>query len=467
MFLNIDKRNPAAEAIVDGDGLRITYGDLCSFANLFAQKVASRELIFVISENCGGACAGYVAALSNGIVPLMLTHTLNKDLLFNLMDTYHPAYLWAPEGYELGRESETVFTYWGYKLMKTGMTSPAMAPELALLLPTSGSTGSPKLVRHKLENVEASARAVSTAFAFNENSRGMVSLPLNFTQGLNVATSHLYVGGTALMTKATITMREFWNFFKAEKAESFTGVPYSYEVLDKLRFFRMDLPHLKIINQGGGRMPDTLFTKCTTYAAETGRKFVATYGSTETTSRMAYLPAEVAAEKIGSIGKALPGYRIELRDADGNLITKANEDGEIIFHGANVTLGYAETAEDLTKGDERCGVYATGDLAHYDEDGYLYVVGRKARFLKLFGYRVSLDSMERRIKAQLGIACACAGTDKQMVVFVEREDVADDVMKILMETTNLHKQAFAVKYIESIPKNDSGKTMYSALNKLI
>ena len=467
MFLNIDKRDPVSEAIVDGDGLRITYGDLLSFTELFAQKVASRELIFVITENCGGACAGYVAALSNGIVPLMLSHTLNKELLSDLMQTYHPAYLWAPADYEMEQDYPTEFTYWGYKLMNTGFTSPAMAPELALLLPTSGSTGSPKLVRHKLENVEASARAVSSAFAFNENSRGMVSLPLNFTQGLNVATSHLYVGGTALMTKATITMREFWNFFKAEHAESFTGVPYSYEVLDKLRFFRMDLPDLKIINQGGGRMPDTLFTKCTTYATDTGRKFIATYGSTETTSRMAYLPAEVAAEKIGSIGKALPGYRIELKDADGNLITNANEDGEIVFYGANVTLGYAESAADLTKGDERCGVYATGDLAHYDEDGYLYVVGRKARFLKLFGYRVSLDSMERRIKASLGIACACTGTDKRMTVFVEREDVADDVMKILMETTNLHKQAFAVQFIENIPKNDSGKILYSALNKLL
>lgn len=467
MFLNIEKRDPRSEAIVDGDGLRVTYGDLCSFAEVFAGQVAPRDLIFIISENCAGACAGYVAALSKGIVPLMLSHTLNKELLTNLMETYHPAYLWAPAGYEAELPCQVTFTYWGYQLMKTGFTSPAMAPELALLLPTSGSTGSPKLVRHTLQNVEASAKAVSTAFAFNENSRGMVSLPLNFTQGLNVTTSHLYVGGTALMTKATITMRDFWNFFKAEKAESFTGVPYSYEVLDKLRFFRMDLPHLKIINQGGGRMPDTLFTKCVTYAAETGRKFIATYGSTETTSRMAYLPAEVAAEKIGSIGKALPGYKIELVDADGKLITNPNEDGEIIFHGANVTMGYAESAEDLCKGDERGGVYATGDLAHYDEDGYLYVVGRKARFLKLFGYRVSLDSMERRIKASLGIACACTGTDKKMTVFVEREDVAEDVMKILMETTNLHKQAFAVQYIESIPKNDSGKTLYSALLKLL
>lgn len=466
MFLNLDKKAPHTEAVVDGDGLRLTYGDLLGFCGTFAGHVSPRELIFIISENAAGSCAGYVAAMANGIVPLMLTRTLQQELLDNLIEVYHPAYLWVPEDYKANQNYACLFSQWHYKLLKTGLQSPMLAPELALLLPTSGSTGSPKLVRHSLNNVEANAKAVATAFEMDEHSRGMVSLPLNFTQGLNVATSHLYAGGTALMTKATLTMSEFWTFFRGEHAQSFTGVPYSYELLDKLRFFRMNLPDLKIINQGGGRMTDELFTKCATYAKETGRKFIPTYGSTETTSRMSYLPADISGSKIGSIGRPLPGCRMQLLDDNGTEITQPGVDGEIVFSGPNVTLGYAEKAEDLTKGDERGGVYATGDLAHVDEDGCFYIVGRKSRFLKLFGYRISLDSLERLIKTNLKIACACTGTDKCLKVFIEKVDAADTVLDLLLETTGLHKQAFAVRTIDSIPKNESGKTLYSALNQI-
>lgn len=466
MFLDLDHKNPLAEAVVDGDGICITYKELRDFCGEFSRQIGDRALIFILSENVAGSCAGYVAALDGGMVPLMLTASLQADLLQNLIDTYHPSYLWAPRGFGGKEEHVPVFEKWDYQLLSTGHKSPAMAQELALLLPTSGSTGSPKLVRHTLDNVVANARAVAEAFKLGKDSRGMVSLPLNFTQGLNVATSHLYVGGTVLVTRATLTQREFWDFFKEQRAESFTGVPYSYELLDKLRFFKMDLPYLKIINQGGGRMTDELFLKCARYAKESGRQFIATYGSTETTSRMAYLPGEMAESKVGSIGRALPGCEMQLMDDGGNEILTPGVDGEIIFKGPNVTMGYAETAEDLMKGDERQGVYATGDLARFDKDGCFYIVGRKSRFLKLFGYRVSLDSIERHIKTSMGIACACTGSDQCMKVFVEQENKLEEVLQLLTQTTGLHKQAFAVRVIDSIPKNESGKTMYSALNQL-
>ena len=246
-----------------------------------------------------------------------------------------------------------------------------------------------------------------------------------------------------------------------------TCVPYSIELLEKLRFFRMDLPDFQILNQGGGRLPDKTFMLCADYAEKTGRKFIATYGSTETTSRMAYLPAELASRKCGSIGKALPECSLTLIDDSGNVIDQPNEVGEIIFKGPNVTLGYAESGADLIKGDERHGQYATGDLAYFDEDGCFFIVGRKKRFLKIFGYRISLDETERMLKDHFHIECACVGNDKKMSVFTTAENREEEIIQYLSEKTNLHRMAFEVRFIETIPKNDTGKTQYKELESMI
>ena len=463
MFLHLDEKDPHIEAVVDGDGHRVTYGELLSFSNEFYTAVGHRCLLAVLTENTVGACAGYVASMISGIVPLMLSHTLTPEVLSSLFETYHPSFLWVPETIVGNYSYPVCFSKYGYALLRTEYSPYPMADQLALLLPTSGSTGSPKLVRHTLENVESNAAAVAGVFDLSPSSRGMVSLPLNFTQGLNVATSHLFAGGTVLLTRATLTEKAFWSFFRSEKAESFTGVPYSYELLSRLRFFRMDLPALKIINQGGGRMPDELFEQCAQYAADTGRKFIATYGSTETTSRMAYLPAELALSKRGSIGRPLPGRSIVLLDEEGNEVSGTNEVGEIVYHGPNVTLGYATCAQDLMNGDERHGVYATGDMAWRDEDGCYYIVGRKSRFLKLYGYRVGLDESERLIKGQLSIECACVGDDRQMRIYVTDPGKEEEIISLMSEHISVPRTAFSVIHIDHIPKNDAGKTQYKEL----
>lgn len=465
MFLHIDKKAPDSLAIIDSDGYRLTYGELCAFSKEFYSHVNERCIIMIITENCAGACAGYVAAMSYNCVPMMLSHTLSKDAINVFVATYQPSFFWCPSGDRELFGGTAVFEAYGYVLLQTCCEPTPMADELALLLPTSGSTGSPKLVRHRMSNVESNAQAVSQVFEMNEDSVGMVSLPLNFTQGLNVASSHLYGGGTCLLTKYTLTDKGFWQFFREEKAQSFTGVPYSYEVLNRLRFFRMNLPDLKVINEGGGRMSDELFHTCAAYAKDTGRKFIATYGSTETTSRMTYLPAEFAFDKTGSIGIPLPGRTITLVDDDGNEVIEPRMVGEIIYRGSNVTLGYAEKREDLLLGDMCNGVYATGDLAYRDEDGCYYIVGRKNRFLKLYGYRIGLDETERLIKGKFAIDCACVGTDKKMIIYITDAGRKDDIAALVCENFTIPFNSFEIRAIDVLPKNDAGKTRYTLLDK--
>ena len=200
------------------------------------------------------------------------------------------------------------------------------------------------------------------------------------------------------------------------------------------------------------------------YFRDTGKRWIATYGQSEGTARMAYLPAEYAISKCGSIGRAVPNAELSLIDSDGNVIEGSHTEGEMCYRGKNVTMGYARSREDLLLGDERNGFMRTGDLAYRDEDGCYYIVGRMGRFLKLFGMRIGLDECEQIIKGKYPIECACVGTDDKMTVYLTDEKYAVAVKEVLVEKTKLVASAFEVKVIADIPKNEAGKILYSKLN---
>lgn len=467
MFLNIDKRDSDNLAIIDNLGTKMTYGQLKEFSEEFYSIIRKRTLVFFLCQNSAAPLAAYVSCLDNRVVPLLVSAHMDKEMLNDLIHKYHPEYLWIPNELSAQFNFPSIYTNMGYSLLKTDLPCFPLYDDLSLLLTTSGSTGSAKFVRHSYTNVIANAQNVASVFELDENENGMVSLPLQFTQGLNVATSHLLSGATVLVTTDNLIQKEFWEFFKKYEATSMTCVPYSIELLERIRFFRMDLPAFKVLNQGGGRLPDKTFMKCAEYAQSTGRKFIPTYGSTETTSRMAYLPADMALKKCGSIGKPLPNCHIDLIDDEGSLIKQEHCVGEIVFKGPNVTLGYAECGEDLAKGDERHGVYHTGDLAYFDQDGCYFIVGRKKRFLKIFGYRVSLDETERLIKDQFHIECACVGTDKKLVVFVTQDGLDTEIVQFLSNKMGLHYSAFEVRTEPVIPKNDTGKVQYRVLEEML
>lgn len=466
MILNLDRQPSEALAAIDSDGNTISYGELVSFSGTLKSVMPARSLVFMMTENNAGGIAWVMALLGSRNVPLILNAHTEEELFKNMMDIYMPAYLCVPADSVLRGQFTVVYESYGYSLLSTGNDACGLHDDLSHLLPTSGSTGSPKLVRHKYENIEAAALNISTFFELTSDDRPLLVLPLYYTMGLSVVFSHLYVGATVLITNRNMTDRIFWSFMKEQKATSFTGVPYSYEILNLMRFFRMDLPDLKILTQGGGKMPKALNLKFAEYCRDNGKKWIATYGQSEGTARMAWLPAEYAISKVGSIGMAVPNGELSLVDMDGNLITEADVQGEMCYRGKNVTMGYARKREDLLLGDERNGYMKTGDLAYRDKDGCYYIVGRMGRFLKLYGMRIGLDECEQIIKAKYPIECACAGTDEKMYVYITDAAIADGVKDELVAKTKLVATAFEIRVIPAIPKNEAGKILYSKLNEL-
>lgn len=456
-------------AVVTEEGQKVSYGTLAVYCDELAKNISKRCLVFNLCTNTIGSLVGYVGFLNAKIVPLMLDSHLDKDLLDNFLTIYKPDYLWVPNDKVEAFSFELIYSDLDYSLLKTPYNQTfAMSDELALLLTTSGSTGSPKLVRQSYKNIQANTESIIEYLALNETECPITTLPMNYTYGISIINSHLWVGASVILTDKTLMQKEFWQQLKRFDATSFGGVPYTYEMLDRLRFFRMTLPSLRYVTQAGGKLSPELHEKFALWAQENGKKFVVMYGQTEATARMSYLPAGKSLEKYGSMGIAIPGGKFSLIDIEGNEITTPDTVGELVYSGDNVTLGYAECGEDLSLGDKRDGKLITGDMAKFDKDGYFYIVGRKKRFLKIFGNRVNLDETELLIKKNFSCeGCACTGRDDFMSIFVTDDSIKEDILHFITQKTGLNKAAFCVKHIESIPKNDSGKTLYVELEKAL
>ena len=434
-------------AVVTDNGREVSYAELFAMTENWVEGLRPRSLVFLLVENKLGSLVSYVSCVNHGIVPLLLPVSIDDGLLLSLKERYRPSRL-----------------YRNGELIESDDSRIALNDDLALLLTTSGSIGSPKLVRQSYRNIRANTASIIEYLKIDESERAITTLPMNYTYGLSIINTHLFAGGALLLTDKTMIQREFWNFFTEQGATSFGGVPYTYEMLDKLMFFRRKLPSLRTMTQAGGKILPALHQKFAEYAQREGKNFVVMYGQCEATARMSYLPPDHALDKVGSMGIAIPGGRFSLIDIDGNEITEAEVTGELVYEGANVTLGYAECAEDLAKGDERHGRLVTGDMAKRDEEGFYYIVGRKKRFLKIFGNRVNLDETERLVKGAFpGLDCACGGVDDKMKIFVTDETRMQAVRDFVAEKTHLNFTAFDVRPIVSIPKNESGKTLYSEL----
>lgn len=459
MFLDIDLKNRLCIAATDDSGNSVSYGDLCDFCDQISEVIEERALVFLLSENCIGSLLGYVGFLNNHVVPLILSAKTERGLYDNLMELYHPSYIWAPNSMvdELGFPCK--WTAWGYSLLKTGMESPKLYDKLSMLLPTSGSTGSPKLVRHSYRNIEANAYNVLRMFQLTPDEKAMAVLPMHYTMGLSVISSHLKAGASLLLSGRSLLDGAFWKTLK--EATSFTGVPYSYELLMKMRFMRMDLPNLRVISQGGGKLTEEMFKELALYAQRTGKKFIPTYGQSECTARMAYLPSELALEKTCSIGVAEPGGQLSIIDNNGVETFEGVAEGEMVYRGENVTLGYSYCADDLSKGDENNGIMYTGDLARRDSDGCYYIVGRLKRFLKIFGLRIGLDEIEMLVKSNFDTDCACSGTDEMLVVYITNPSIKDTVSTFIEDKTHLFHKNITITVVDALRRNEAGKVMFS------
>ncbi|MCD5361653.1 AMP-binding protein [Chromobacterium aquaticum] len=443
----------------------ISYDEALALAPPSLASELERRLVFCLCDNDIGGLAGYFHLLSVNAVPLMLAANLPSQQLQPLLDAYRPAFIWLPAARRAEfPEATALFAYRDYCLIAQEEADYRVHDELALLLSTSGSTGSPKFVRLSQHNVLSNAMAIAQYLELDADEVPITTLAPSYTYGLSILHSHALAGSKIAVSRKTFLERGFWGFLQAVRASSFGGVPYHYEMLRKLRFTGMELPSLRTLTQAGGRMAPELSREFALHCQSRGMRFFTMYGQTEATARMSYLSADKAALKAGSIGAAVPGGEFWLEDERGERLDGAEAEGELVYQGPNVSMGYACGFGDLAAGDERQGVLRTGDVARRDGDGDYYIVGRLKRFLKLFGHRINLQEVEQYL-LDAGHVAACAGVDDRLEVYVPQGDasLAKEIKIMLARYLTVTPQSVKVMTGGDLPRNASGKILYSEL----
>jgi acyl-CoA synthetase (AMP-forming)/AMP-acid ligase II len=331
-------------------------------------------------------------------------------------------------------------------------------PDLTLLLPTSGSTGAPKYVRLSSANLASNAGSIAEFLQLGPGEIAVQSLPFYYAYGLSILNSHLISGGAVAIIQRNFMDPDYWRSVADFGCTSFAGVPYMYEVLRRLDLAPTDIPTLRMITQAGGHLPENLARHFHARARSGGKSFVIMYGQTEATARIAYVPSDRLEEKFGTVGIPIPRGSLTLVPAGPDLRAQ-----QLRYRGPNVMMGYAGAPADLARGDDLGGILDTGDLAEVDPDGFFRIVGRIARFAKLFGKRINLQELEREVGARFKQPVAMTEADGRLRVFVEGADLAMDIEMHLIQELQVPNFAVKASVVSSLPRTAAGKIDYKML----
>jgi acyl-CoA synthetase (AMP-forming)/AMP-acid ligase II len=261
----------------------------------------------------------------------------------------------------------------------------------ALILYTSGSTGTPRGVVQTFRNVDANTRSIVQYLGLGADDRALLVLPLYYCYGRSVLQTHLLAGGSVFLDNRYAFPRVVLQALGDEGCTGFAGVPLTFEIARRqVDVSTLAFPRLRYLTQAGGAMAqETIDWVRRAFAPA---KLFVMYGQTEAAARLSYLPPERAHDKRGSIGVPIPGVELRVVDETARELP-TGETGHLVARGANVTLGYldepGETAAILHD-----GWLWTGDLAARDEDGFLFHRGRSKEILKIGGHRVSPVEIE-------------------------------------------------------------------------
>jgi len=448
-----------AVALVCGvSRVAVSYGELAGLVEHFAERMLSpsgpRALGFIVACNDVSTVVGYLGAIRAGHALALLPATLNAGQMAYLLERYRPDWLLLPAGQAVPAAYSALAGEGGVLCRRLVPDPGLLHPELALLLSTSGSTGSPKMVRLSAAAVAANAQAIAEYLAIGPEERAITTLPISYAYGLSVLNSHLHAGATVLLTDEPVLGRPFWDFCRDRQATSLAGVSYTYQMLRRLRLDRMDLPALRTLTQAGGALDAATKAEFLQMAEARDWRFFCMYGQTEAVARIAYVPAERLSGKLDAIGIAIPGGALSL----------APETGELIYRGPNVMMGYAEGRADLARGDDLGGVLHTGDLASVDADGYFSLYGRLKRIAKVFGHRLNLDEIERGLEIAFpAIRFAVVDGGDRLLVAAHGPLDPTAVAAVLRTSLGLHPTGFHLVQVDALPMTHNDKTDYRAL----
>ena len=433
--------DPARAALIDDAGV-ISHGEL---ADLVAQasarlppRTTERLLVHVPLVAERAVVIGYLAVLLAGHVALVTP----EDNHATITGPYQPDVRLLRDG----------------TFIRTGAPAGAhdLHPDLALLLSTSGSTGSPRLVRLSRSNLVSNADAIVDALKITAADRAITSLPLFYCFGLSVLHAQLRAGGSVVLRHRSVTDPDFPDQVARHKVTLLAATPHLIDVFDVQGLLDRELSHLRLIAQAGGALPPDRVREVAARGRAHGWGLALMYGQTEATARMTVLPPELAAEFPDAVGWPVRGSTFRLDTEVPGAQAGPRAVGELVFAGPGVMLGYAEHPDDLALGRMHTEL-RTGDLGTIDSSGLVRVVGRRSDFVKILGIRIDLGQVQRILRAHEVTACVTGTADQLQVTYRQAAVSADTVRRIAEMASGLVPSVISVRSVKTLPMLSNGK----------
>jgi acyl-CoA synthetase (AMP-forming)/AMP-acid ligase II len=462
-----DDAQPTASALYLKGRTALTYGELAESVGEFERALRhdGKALVLCAGDRDLPTVLAYLAALRLG-------HTIAFLPASNgILSAYQPEFVVPAPGSASGladlgyRPAAELAAGGAIFQRKDSQPAGEIYPDTALLLATSGSTGSPKTVRLSCSGLADNTAAVISALGITAAERAPTTLPITHAYGLSVLNTHLLAGAGVVLGEQSALSLATWDHLIRSGATSFAAVPTTYAAFGPAHVNLLGRSKIATMTQSGARLGDDLTMRLVRMMDRRDGRFFVMYGQTEATSRMARLDPADLPSRLGSVGTAVPGGTISIQPAPVHARSVPGE-GAVHYRGPGVMLGYATSRADLCRGAE-VDVLDTGDLG-YLQEGFLYLTGRAKRIVKVLGIRTSLDDLERMVERPGHPAAVICGTDDVMhLVGAGDTAVHEQQRRQLVESLGLPSRHVVFRPVDRLPRTPGGKVDYRALATVI
>ena len=469
MFLSQIKKFSSSTIFIDENNKNIKYFEILKLNSKINKIVKKKSLIFIVSENSIESLMGYVSILISKALIMPINNQISNLDFEILRNKYQPSYIWCNKNFledNLNKFFKPVLKFENYLLLESvNKKEYPIKNSLKILLSTSGSLSEPKCVKLTNKNLKHNTISIDKYLNLKPKDRTITSLPWSYSYGMSIINTHIYKGASILITKKSLLDKEFWNLLIFGKVTNFNGVPFLYEIIKKIGFEKLFNSNLRFITQAGGKMNINLFQEIIKLCCKKKIKFFSMYGQTEASPRMSFIEKTRKKTEANCIGKSIFGGSFYLRDKNNKKVKKIRQEGELIFKGKNIFVGYSKSFKDLNK-NKTINVLKTGDIGFFDRDKNYYLTGRKSRFIKFAGIRTGLDTIEEKLRLR-NIVCATLNHKDILYIFIENINKINDLKKIISKIIKIRHNEFELKYLNNFPRNSNNKMAYNKLTKFL
>ncbi len=459
-----EKKNINKEkiAIIAKDNTKITYFDLYRKVNYVSKLISSRSVCLIKTSNSLEGLLIYLACLQKKTVAILLDNNTKENSFHEIINRFKPNYIFSDlenfENKNYKKYNNEILS--GFYILKQSKKF-NINKSIALLISTSGSTGSVKFAKISYKNLLSNTINIINYLKISKSDRTITNLPIFYSYGLSVINTHIFSGASLILTDKALIEKSSINLVKENNITNFNGVPFTYDIIFKFKLEKYYLSKLKFLTQAGGKIKEDSFNRIISFL-KNKIKFYIMYGQTEASPRMSYHLVKNKNFNNGIIGKPIKGGQFFLLDKKNKKISKTNTIGKLFYKGPNVFLGYASSYLEMKKNQSSSRLLDTGDMAKFNSNNQFILVSRDSRFIKIEDKRINLDDIEYKLQ-QNGINALCTGSEHIFIWYTVKGIEVNEIYKIIKENFLITKRVITLKYINNFPKNSAGKILYKNL----